>query len=151
MGASISDRLPAHRAVAGITSRLRGHRSGAQTQARGLSAENRLIPGPLAGRIGCVPDRLPVVPLPTINLINQLMKQLAHLFLGQIEGFAAFRSCPVDFPTRSAVLHFRGPEVSAIFEAMQQRIQGSRADAVAMTLEFLHHTQAEDWLLHSMM
>jgi hypothetical protein len=87
----------------------------------------------------------------TLFALDQFVKQLADLALGQAQRFPSGGSCAIDLAAGFAVLDVGGFEVAAFFEAMQQGIKGSRADAIAVARQFLHHSHTEDGLADGVM
>ena len=81
-----------------------------------------------------------------IELVMQLIDHAPRF----IERLSACRRNPVDPPSASGhVLQF-GFEQTATLHPVQERIEGSRPDAIAVMFQFLHHGEAEDRLVRSM-
>lgn len=72
------------------------------------------------------------------------MKELPYFCLRCCQRFSPERSCPVYSPQRLAVSLLGRPQVSLLFEALKERIQAPRTDAVSVTRQFFDHPQTED-------
>ena len=76
--------------------------------------------------------------------------QFVDFFAGFVEGFPAARGDLVDAAATPGYNVCRGFEESALFETVQQRVQGSGTDPIAVVGEFFHHRKAEDGLMRGM-
>ena len=80
----------------------------------------------------------------------KFLMQLIDLRLGLVEGLLA-RSCDLVNPSLapSNILE-DGLQQAAALQAMQERVQRSRADAISVMCQFFHHCQPKDRLVRGM-
>lgn len=76
----------------------------------------------------------------------QLVVQFVYFFASVDESLSSGRGNAIDAARPGGGPRGNGPEQAAALHAMQQRIERSRPDAVAMVREFFHHGQPEDGL-----
>ncbi len=74
----------------------------------------------------------------------QLLMQFVYFLPGQGQRlFAAGGDAVHSPPTPTGTLLFR-PQKTGTFQPVQQRIERSRANAVAVVRKFLHHSQTKE-------
>lgn len=92
------------------------------------------------------------------SLFAHLSRMLFVQFVVELDHFgsrlfertpAACRNPVKPSPAPTACIELRFQQ-SGTLQAMQQRVKRSRPDAIAMVLQFLHHSQPEDGLLRRM-
>jgi len=83
-------------------------------------------------------------------LFVQLLIKLLYFLAGVVKGAAAAGGNAVKpAPAATGYIGDRFQEAGA-FETMEQRVEGTGTDPIAVVRELLHHRQAKDGLLCSM-
>lgn len=79
----------------------------------------------------------------------EFVVQLVYFYPGVIEGTPARRRDRID-PSAAPIdiLELRLQQTSAL-HAVQERVEGSRADTITVMVQFVHHGEAEDRLVKS--
>ena len=77
----------------------------------------------------------------------QLAVQFVDFFVGLVEGLMAGGGDAVDAAAATGDDLFRGVQEAGGFQAVEERIEGSGADAVAVMGEFVHHGESKDGLV----
>ena len=83
--------------------------------------------------------------------LDEFMKKFPHLAFRCCQRFPSQRGRAIHTPQGLAVSPFGRSQVSFLFEPLEERIQASCTDSVAVPRELLNHAQTEDWPLHRMM
>src|SRR5258708_2935054 len=94
-------------------------------------------------------ERFPV--FTALLAFHKFSKQLAYLDPGCFQCFAAQSGGVVNLGEGLGIPLLAGAEIAFLLEAVEQRIQTARADAVAVARQFLDHAEAENGLLRSVM
>ena len=77
----------------------------------------------------------------------KFMMKLVYLFSGFVQGFPANGGDLVNPSLASSnIPEYRLQQTSSL-QAMQEWVEGSRANAISMMLQLLHHGQPKDWFL----
>jgi len=77
----------------------------------------------------------------------KFMMKLVYLFSGFVQGFPANGGDLVNPSlTSSNIPEYRLQQATPL-QAMQEWVEGSRANAIPMMLQLLHHGQSKDWFL----
>lgn len=98
-------------------------------------------------------SRLPHGSQPGLNVIcglhsfQQFTQEQFHLFSRMGKRFSPGRGRTIYASTSPAEACFLGAQQSSTLETMQHRVKGSRAQFVAVALQFLDHAKTEDVFL----
>ncbi len=77
-------------------------------------------------------------------MLDEFSEELADLDFGVFEGLASQGGGSIDFSERFAVALFAGAKITFPFQAVEHGVEGSGADAIAVALQLLGHSQTED-------
>ena len=78
----------------------------------------------------------------------EFMVQFVHFFPGFFEGALSRGSDFIEPATPALHAIKRRPEQAGSLQAVQERIKGTRADAIAVMFQLLHHRETKDGLVH---
>jgi hypothetical protein len=77
----------------------------------------------------------------------ELVVQFVNFHPGFVQSLPADRRNSVNPPLASAYIFEGGPQQAAALQTMQERVERSRANAVAVMRQLLHHGQSKDGLV----
>jgi hypothetical protein len=83
-------------------------------------------------------------------LFVEFVVEFIHFGPGLGERAPACRGDLIDAPFASADPIEVGLEQTGLLQSMEEGVKRSRADAIAVMLQLLHHGQTEDWVMRRM-
>ena len=81
------------------------------------------------------------------RVLVELVVKLVDLGAGEGEGFSAGGGHGVDAAAPAGDVAERGFEEAGVLEAVEERVESSGADAIAVVSKLLHHGETEDGLV----
>jgi hypothetical protein len=78
----------------------------------------------------------------------KLVVEFIHFFPCLLKSAPAHGSDAVETSSAAIDAIEAGAQKAGAFEAVKQRVQGAWADAITVMLQFLHHGQTKDGLVH---